>query len=141
MTLTLRDGVSATPTDEGMVLLDEHGGRYWQLNDTGALVLVALLDGATPGEAARRLLDRHPGLDPDRARDDVSSLLTSLRVARLVSSPSSTKRAEPSRTKPAEPSSTKPATAGSSITKRAAAEPAAAESSVAGRAAVEGARS
>lgn len=84
MTFALRPDVSATDTDHGMVLLDEAGGRYWQLNSTGALILRALLDGATPGEAARLLGGRHPALTAERAATDVAFLIRSLTEARLA---------------------------------------------------------
>ncbi|HEV7451226.1 MAG TPA: hypothetical protein VGO16_07530 [Pseudonocardiaceae bacterium] len=32
MTLQLRADVSTADTDDGLVLLDERAGRYWQLN-------------------------------------------------------------------------------------------------------------
>ncbi|ARZ68445.1 lasso peptide biosynthesis PqqD family chaperone [Streptomyces sp. HU2014] len=82
--LTLHPDVSAADTEDGMVLLDEVGGRYWQLNGTGATVLRALLDGATPGEVARSLAERYPGLTTERTNSDVAALIISLSEARLV---------------------------------------------------------
>ncbi|MEU3875745.1 MULTISPECIES: lasso peptide biosynthesis PqqD family chaperone [Streptomyces] len=73
-----------TDTDDGMVLLDEATGRYWQLNSTGAFVLRALLAGSGPREAARGLGERHPGLGAERAATDVAALIASLHAARLV---------------------------------------------------------
>jgi hypothetical protein len=67
-----------------MVLLDEHTGRYWQLNGTGALVLGALLDGLTSQQTALRLRELHPALPAEQADDDVIKLLGSLHAARLV---------------------------------------------------------
>ncbi|MCC3775083.1 lasso peptide biosynthesis PqqD family chaperone [Streptomyces sp. UNOB3_S3] len=84
MTLALRPGVSAADTDDGMVLLDEATGRYWQLNDTAAFILRTLLDGATPQDTARRLGERHPRLTAERTAQDVTSLLTALLDARLA---------------------------------------------------------
>ncbi|MEU7105774.1 lasso peptide biosynthesis PqqD family chaperone [Streptomyces stramineus] len=84
MTLALRKDVSATATDEGMVLLDETSGRYWQLNGTAARILRALLDGATPPQVAAALTARHPDLAPERANGDVTTLITTLTEARLV---------------------------------------------------------
>ncbi|MBC3844429.1 PqqD family protein [Streptacidiphilus sp. 4-A2] len=49
---SLRPHVTATPSGRGMILLDTRSGKYWQLNDTGALVLRNLLRGATPAETA-----------------------------------------------------------------------------------------
>ncbi|MFF7019768.1 lasso peptide biosynthesis PqqD family chaperone [Streptomyces klenkii] len=84
MAFALRRHVSATDTDHGMVLLDEADGRYWQLNSTGALILHALLDGATPQETAQRLGERYPALTTERTADDVASFIRALTEARLV---------------------------------------------------------
>jgi hypothetical protein len=84
VTIALRPDVCATDTQDGMVLLDEANGRYWQLNSTAALVLHALLDGATPQEAASRLAECYPQLAAERAIRDVQALLTALSEPRLV---------------------------------------------------------
>ncbi|RCV52253.1 lasso peptide biosynthesis PqqD family chaperone [Marinitenerispora sediminis] len=83
MTLALRADVSAADTGEGMVLLDERTGRYYQLNGTGAMITRLLLDGCSAEEAAGRVADRYP-VHPDRAAVDVRRLLASLRRAGLV---------------------------------------------------------
>jgi Coenzyme PQQ synthesis protein D (PqqD) len=83
MSLRLRADVSITKTDDGMVLLDERSGRYWQLNSSGALVLRTLLDGATLEQAATTLAARYP-VCQEQASGDVTALVTSLRAARLV---------------------------------------------------------
>jgi hypothetical protein len=83
--LTLRPHVSTAETESGTVLLDEAHGRYWLLNNTAALILNTLLDGATEQQAAHRLRERHPSLAADRASADVASLVSSLTTARLVS--------------------------------------------------------
>lgn len=84
MTLALRAGITTAGTEDGLVLLDECAGRYWQLNNTGALVLEALLDGGTLDDAARRLTDVHPTLPAAQAVTDVADILESLRTAGLV---------------------------------------------------------
>lgn len=66
-----------------MVLLDERAGRYWQLNRSGALVVQTLLDGDTPGHAARRLAATGP-VSHERATADVTALLAHLAKERLV---------------------------------------------------------
>jgi hypothetical protein len=83
MTVRLRADVSTADTDDGLVLLDERAGRYWQLNPTGALVLRLLLDGATPHQVAQTLADRHP-VSTERAAADVAALLERLHTAGLV---------------------------------------------------------
>jgi Coenzyme PQQ synthesis protein D (PqqD) len=83
MTLRLRADVSIADTDNGMVLLDERVGRYWQLNPTGALVLRLLLGGATPHQVAQTLADHYP-VSTERAAADIAVLLARLRTAGLV---------------------------------------------------------
>lgn len=83
MTVRLRADVSTADTDDGLVLLDERAGRYWQLNPTGALVLRLLLDGVTPHQAAQTLADRHP-VSSEQAAADVTALLKRLHTAGLV---------------------------------------------------------
>jgi hypothetical protein len=83
MTLKLRDGVSSADTDYGTVLLDEHSGRYWNLNPTAALVLRTLLDGGTADQAARALTERY-AVDAPSAGRDVRELLDGLEAAGLV---------------------------------------------------------
>jgi Coenzyme PQQ synthesis protein D (PqqD) len=83
MSLTLRRDVVATHVGDGIVLLDQRIGRYWQLNATGALVLHVLLNGSTPEQAARELSRQHPVI-VERAEADVTALLQHLRSARLV---------------------------------------------------------
>ncbi len=60
MTLALKPDVTATDTEDGLVLLDQRSGRYWQLNRSGATTLRLLLDGHTPEETADRLTRQHP---------------------------------------------------------------------------------
>lgn len=86
MPFSLRGDVSAAHSINGMVLLDERTGRYWQLNATATLVLRALLCGAAPGEVAKRLTGDYPGLSAEQADRDVADLLTALRGAGLVMS-------------------------------------------------------
>ncbi|MEU1628824.1 lasso peptide biosynthesis PqqD family chaperone [Streptomyces sp. NPDC020096] len=75
--------VTACPTDDGMVLLDERRGRYWQLNGTGALVVQALLDGATPQQVADQIAQMRP-VSRERAAADVAALVDQLSRAKLV---------------------------------------------------------
>ncbi|GGS15120.1 MULTISPECIES: lasso peptide biosynthesis PqqD family chaperone [Streptomyces] len=79
----LRDDVTACATDDGMVLLDERAGRYWQLNGTGTFVMKELLEGATPGQIAERLAATRP-VTPERATADVTALVAHLVQEKLV---------------------------------------------------------
>lgn len=83
MTVRLRAEVSTADTDDGLVLLDERAGRYWQLNLTGALVLRLLLDGTTPHQAAQTLADQHP-VSTEQAAADITTLLQRLHTAGLL---------------------------------------------------------
>ncbi|MGH4007938.1 MAG: lasso peptide biosynthesis PqqD family chaperone [Pseudonocardiaceae bacterium] len=83
MTVQLRADVSTADTDDGMVLLDERAGRYWQLNPTGALVLRMLLDGAAPHRVTQTLASRYT-VSFEQAAADVADLLEQLHIARLV---------------------------------------------------------
>ncbi|MFD9881239.1 lasso peptide biosynthesis PqqD family chaperone [Streptomyces alboflavus] len=82
--LTLRPDVCATDTADGMVLLDEVTGRYWQLNRTAALVLRSLIDGTAPPDTARVLREAHPRLTAERAVTDSAAITGELLAARLV---------------------------------------------------------
>jgi coenzyme PQQ synthesis protein D (PqqD) len=83
MALKLRPGVFEAETEYGIVLLDGDSGEYFDLNPTGALVLRALLTGATAGQAARTLTEEYQvGLDD--ATRDVRELLEHLHTAGLV---------------------------------------------------------
>ncbi|TWD18588.1 coenzyme PQQ synthesis protein D (PqqD) [Streptomyces sp. T12] len=81
--MRLREDVSMVDTDYGKVLLDGRTGEYWELNPTGGLVVTALLDG-TPAENVAGLLCAEFDVAQDRARADVTALLTALRDAGLV---------------------------------------------------------
>jgi hypothetical protein len=83
MSIALRRNVSATPTQEGMVLLDERASTYFQLNGTGARVLRSLLDGASVEAAAAELSACYP-VSAEQAQADVTALIGSLSSAGLV---------------------------------------------------------
>ncbi len=85
MTFALAPHVTATPTEHGMVLLDERTGRYWQLNDTGATVLRCLLDGGSVESAVTALRIRFPDAG-DQLTQDVTALVEALRTAKVAAS-------------------------------------------------------
>lgn len=76
MPLRLRADIATTDTDDGLVLLDERTGRYWQLNPTGAYVLHALLEGHPRDRIAGELATRY--------HIDVTALADQLSAAKLV---------------------------------------------------------
>jgi Coenzyme PQQ synthesis protein D (PqqD) len=81
--LRLRADITTTTTDDGLILLDERSGRYWQLNPTGADVLHALLAGQDPDQAAQELVTRHR-IELPQAQRDVTALTGQLHAAKLV---------------------------------------------------------
>jgi hypothetical protein len=81
--LHLRPDIATTDTDDGLVLLDERTGRYWQLNPTGAHVLHALLDGHHPDRIAQDLATRYH-IDTQQAQHDVAALTDQLHAANLI---------------------------------------------------------
>nr|WP_042177888.1 lasso peptide biosynthesis PqqD family chaperone [Kibdelosporangium sp. MJ126-NF4]CEL12833.1 hypothetical protein [Kibdelosporangium sp. MJ126-NF4]CTQ98519.1 hypothetical protein [Kibdelosporangium sp. MJ126-NF4] len=85
MTIALTPNVTATDSEDGLVLLNESTGRYWTLNGTGAATLRLLLAGNSPAQTASRLAERYPDA-VDRTQRDVVALLAALRNARLVTS-------------------------------------------------------
>ncbi|MBO1416829.1 lasso peptide biosynthesis PqqD family chaperone [Streptomyces sp. FH025] len=84
MAFRLHRHVSTVVTDSGMVLLDERTGGYFELNATGAATLTALLDGASPEEATRRLT-ADTQAPPDQVATDVAAFLADLARLRLGS--------------------------------------------------------
>lgn len=84
MAFALREGVSLAEAEDGTVLLDEHSGKYWQLNKSGSLVLRRMLDGEQPRQIASLLAARF-NTDVDRAARDVDAVIVQLSTANLVS--------------------------------------------------------
>jgi hypothetical protein len=83
--LRLRSDIATTDTDDGLVLLDERSGRYWQLNPIGADVLRALLAGKDSDHIARDLVTRYH-IDRRHAQSDIAALTEQLHAAKLVTS-------------------------------------------------------
>ncbi|MEU8425046.1 lasso peptide biosynthesis PqqD family chaperone [Micromonospora sp. NPDC048835] len=81
--MKLSSHVTIAETDSGAVLLDERAGRYWQLNDTGILVVRCLLAGGSVETAVALLRERFLHTDQEAATD-VARLVTMLRQAELV---------------------------------------------------------
>jgi hypothetical protein len=81
--LRLRPDIATTDTNDGLVLLDERTGRYWQLNLTGAHVLHALLAEHDPDHIAQELVTQYR-IDLQQAKRDVAALTEQLHAAKLV---------------------------------------------------------
>ena len=84
MSPSLSPDVSLCETDGGVVLLDERTGRYWQLNETGATVLHALLEGRDPEEIAEELATGG-GVSASEALGDVEAVRRQILAASLMS--------------------------------------------------------
>ncbi|MCL3994646.1 lasso peptide biosynthesis PqqD family chaperone [Streptomyces lavenduligriseus] len=87
----LQPHVTTVATDDGLVLLDERGGRYWQLNTTAAAILEHLARGADPRTTAEHLVSRY-GIGREQAESDVHTFLEQLRSAGLLDSTPDTGR-------------------------------------------------
>lgn len=83
MALKLRPTVFEAETEYGIVLLDGDSGRYYDLNESGALVLRTLLSGGTAGQAAQALTAEFD-VSLAEAAQDVEDLLAHLRTTRMV---------------------------------------------------------
>jgi Coenzyme PQQ synthesis protein D (PqqD) len=83
MPVKLRDDLTVTDTEYGIVLLDETRGEYWNLNPTGALILRSVLEGGTPEDAVRALAEEFE-VGSEAAHAHVGELLGHLRSAGLV---------------------------------------------------------
>ena len=81
---SLAPSVALTEDETGAVLLDQRTGRYWTMNDTGALVLRRLLRGGTLPEAIAELNGSYPEIGQDRVEQDARRLLDQLHTAGLV---------------------------------------------------------
>ncbi|MCZ0204230.1 lasso peptide biosynthesis PqqD family chaperone [Streptomyces achromogenes] len=81
----LHSHVTTVATDDGLILLDERGGRYWQLNTTAAAILEHLTRGSDPRTTAEHLVSRY-GIGHAQAESDVHTFLEHLRSAGLLHS-------------------------------------------------------
>ncbi|MEV5611769.1 lasso peptide biosynthesis PqqD family chaperone [Streptomyces sp. NPDC052225] len=81
--MKLRDGIAVTSTEYGGVLLDQRAGSYWQLNDSGTVVITALADGLGPEAAVERLLAAFD-VDRTQAEADVAALTRQLLDAKMA---------------------------------------------------------
>ncbi|MBO1336286.1 lasso peptide biosynthesis PqqD family chaperone [Streptomyces sp. VRA16 Mangrove soil] len=81
--MKLKDGIAVTRTDYGGVLLDQRGGAYWQLNDSGTLILTTLTEGHDLATAVDRLVEAYD-IDRARAEADVAELAQQLVDAEMA---------------------------------------------------------
>ncbi|MDT0453176.1 lasso peptide biosynthesis PqqD family chaperone [Streptomyces hesseae] len=83
--LNLRQDVSVAVVEDGMVLLDGRSGRYYQVNDSGALVLGVLIEGGGEEEAADALTERY-GVARGQALADIDKIVRRLCSTGLMTS-------------------------------------------------------
>ncbi|GAA1309535.1 lasso peptide biosynthesis PqqD family chaperone [Saccharothrix xinjiangensis] len=83
MALRAGDHVTITRAEDGMVVLDERAGRYWQLNASATAVLDCLLSGQSAAEIGERIA-RTRRVTPEKAAKDVDDFIGQMRSAGLV---------------------------------------------------------
>lgn len=83
MSVRMKPDVSVCELEQHTVVLNERTGKYWQLNESGAAMLTALLGGASAEEVADRIASVRP-VDAERALADVRALMDSLAGADLI---------------------------------------------------------
>lgn len=69
--------------EQGAVLLDTRGGKYWQINATTVEVLRILEDGNTVSEAAGILASRSD-VERERVEKDLADVIRTLIRSRIV---------------------------------------------------------
>jgi len=90
MTVRLKTDISICPTDHSAVVLNERTGQYWQLNETGANILGALLNGAAAEATADRIASVRP-VTRERALAAVATLVGAITLSRVVDDPNLSK--------------------------------------------------
>ncbi|MFJ4968947.1 lasso peptide biosynthesis PqqD family chaperone [Streptomyces sp. NPDC088755] len=81
--MKLRKGIAVTTTEYGAVLLDEKDGSYWQLNDTGVIVVETLAAGHAPEAAVERIVAEFD-VERAEAEADVAELTRQLVEAKIL---------------------------------------------------------
>lgn len=81
---SLAKHVTMTEAEHGAVLLNERTGRYWLLNDTGAMALGRLLETGSIEEAVGLLCASYRSPDRQQVERDVHALVEQLQAAGLV---------------------------------------------------------
>jgi Coenzyme PQQ synthesis protein D (PqqD) len=84
--MQMREGVVQQAVGNVLMLMDAKQGRYLELNETGALIVNALLAGASAQQAAAQLSASYQ-VSTAQALEDVSKLTDELVKAQLVEMP------------------------------------------------------
>lgn len=77
-------GVSITSVSDGLMVVHERTGRTCHLNASAALIVTALVRGATDSELAIDIAELF-GIPETSAASDIADLLTQLQQRKLVS--------------------------------------------------------
>jgi hypothetical protein len=85
LNFSLADSVLSQKLGAQTVLMHVHKGEYFELNNTGALVLDALLAGKDENAVARLLVDTFE-VEHAQAISDVNALIVALRSRSLLRS-------------------------------------------------------
>lgn len=80
------DHICVAETEYGAILLDQHSGRYYQLNPTAALVVEGLVGDAEPTVIAQRLA-RNFDVTAEQAGTDVADLTVTLERTGILERP------------------------------------------------------
>jgi hypothetical protein len=84
MTLfTVDEKISMVTTEYGVVMLNMRSGAYFELNQSGALVLDVLVNGGDVAHATRRLTAEYD-IDEETARQDAAEILADLVSAGIL---------------------------------------------------------
>ena len=81
-----RDGLLWQQVGDQVVVLDADRSVYLAVNETGALIWQALVDGSPTDQLTQILVDRY-GLDPDRVAGDVDRFVADLDDRGLLEGP------------------------------------------------------
>jgi len=83
MTVRMKTDIHFRPIEHSAVILNERTGQYWQLNETAAYILQAVLTDTTKAEIADQIITARP-VNRERALADIHSLLDELTRADLI---------------------------------------------------------
>ncbi|GII95026.1 lasso peptide biosynthesis PqqD family chaperone [Sinosporangium siamense] len=75
--MKLAQNISFVETEYGGVLLDGRRGKYWQLNETAAIVVKSVVQGEDLDGATRRLTEEFE-VEAALAREDVEDIVGDL---------------------------------------------------------------
>jgi hypothetical protein len=75
--------ISIAETNNGLVLLDGRTGSYWEMNQTGRIVIDAIRQEEPVNDLPKKISAQFD-VDTDRAEDDIRSVLAQLITEGLI---------------------------------------------------------